>query len=104
MTDTTSGSDDGSLPKWIPEKERCFFCYRMMDINTAYLTDDQSAVEVWYKCLNPECRCLKVLNKYNMYGMRFSGKYPELFKEFLMYDEVEEDEISTNVPTENTVE
>jgi hypothetical protein len=64
------------VPRWIPKEEICLFCNSAMPLHTAYVRDDETAVEAWYQCSKEKCK--------RKFGMRFSGKgYVESFKKAL---------------------
>jgi hypothetical protein len=57
-------------PFWIKDTFECEWCLpKLMKLERFFLRDDESAVEVWYRC-----------EKHGLFGLAYSGKFIENFK------------------------
>jgi hypothetical protein len=64
------------VPRWIAKTEHCLFCNKEMPLHSAFIRDDESAVEAWYQCANEKCK--------RRFGMEFAGEgYVNSFKKAL---------------------
>ena len=83
---------ENDFPKWIPKEELCLWCRQSTEISTAYLTDDEQEVHIWYECKNPSCEHVKRFHIPAKFGTKMTGGFSTAWKIAI----AKQDEVTTS--------
>jgi hypothetical protein len=63
-----------NMPWWVTEEEKCIWCFRSAKMVSAFVSEDEKHIEMYYQCDNPKCPHIGCMGKVNKFGIIQRGK------------------------------